>query len=178
MNDKTATALVENGLKALVNEALKETIQGARAALRTDANRRVEKAEAAIEAANKEEDKKALDKARIELFEAECALAELSPLENKTLEQDAEQKAADYLTDADCIKKLVGTGFIVKNTNIKTKIVYAPTRAVTAPKIYKKLLEMINDGERAKRIMLNNISGVESIGQYLYRDRKKLRNKK
>jgi hypothetical protein len=88
--------------------------------------------------------------------------------------QTLEQKEADCLTDEECIKKLVDTGFIAQNTNIKTKTVYAKTRAVTAPKIYKKLLELTNgDGNRAERIMRNNISGVESgLKQYLSRNKK------
>jgi hypothetical protein len=87
------------------------------------------------------------------------------------------QKTATDLTDADCIQKLVDTSFIIKNTNIKTKTIYEKTRAVTVPKIYNELLKMTNDGERAKRIMLNNISGVEAgLKQHLSRLSK--RNKK
>jgi hypothetical protein len=85
-----------------------------------------------------------------------------------------ERKTDDCLTDADCIKILADTGFIKRNTNIKNKVVYATERAVTAPNIYNKLLEMIGDGERAKRIMLNNISDVESIRQYIRRQEKKV----
>ncbi|MDR1178208.1 MAG: hypothetical protein LBK64_05220 [Spirochaetaceae bacterium] len=87
------------------------------------------------------------------------------------------QKAANDLTDVDCIQRLAGTGFIIKNTNIKTKTIYEKTRAATVPKIYNELLKMTNDGERAKRIMLNNISGVETgLKQHLSRLSK--RNKK
>jgi hypothetical protein len=79
--------------------------------------------------------------------------------------------AVPELTDTECLKKLIDTGFIAQNTNIKTKIVYAKTRAVTAPKIYRELLKMLNnDGDRAARIMRNNISGVETgLKQYLSR---------
>jgi ketol-acid reductoisomerase len=74
------------------------------------------------------------------------------------------------LTDAECIQRLVDTGFIVQNKNIRDKTIYAKTRTANAPKIYKELLKMIDDGERAKRIMLNNISGVEAgLKEYLFR---------
>jgi hypothetical protein len=79
--------------------------------------------------------------------------------------------AVPELTDADCIKRLEDTGFITQNTNIKNKTVYSKTRAASAPKIYRELLKMIDsDGERAKRIMINNISGVEAgLKQHLSR---------
>ena len=85
--------------------------------------------------------------------------------------------AVPELTDANCIKRLVDTGFITQNINIKNKEVYSKTRAASVPKIYTELLEMTKDGERAARIMRNNISGVEAgLKQYLFRLSK--RNKK
>ncbi|MDR1256152.1 MAG: hypothetical protein LBJ86_00200 [Spirochaetaceae bacterium] len=91
--------------------------------------------------------------------------------------QAPQQRAATDLIDMDCIKKLVDTGFIAQNTNIKDRTVYAKTRAATSPKIYKELLKMTNDGERAERIMINYISGVEAgLKQYL--SRLKTNNKK
>jgi hypothetical protein len=74
------------------------------------------------------------------------------------------------LTDAECLQKLVDTGFIAQNINIKDKTVYSKTRAVNAPKIYNELLRLTNDNHRAERIMRNNISGVEAgLKQYLHR---------
>jgi hypothetical protein len=105
------------------------------------------------------------------LFESEQSPAELP------IAPDTQTPGVDTLTDKECLQKLADTGFITENTNIKTKTVYAKTRAVTVPKIYKELLKMTNDNERAERIMRNNISGVEAgLKQYLSRLSK--RNKK
>jgi hypothetical protein len=102
--------------------------------------------------------------------ESEALRREPAPEEPAAETQVPEQAAVPELTDKDCIKKLVDTGFIVQNTNIKTKTIYEKTRAVTAPKIYRELLKITGDRERAERIMRNNISGVETgLKQYLSR---------
>jgi hypothetical protein len=95
--------------------------------------------------------------------------AEIEGIQEPALDTQPPTQGAAAVPE-ECLKKLVDTGFIVKNENIRDKTIYAKTRTATAPKIYKELLKMTNDGERAKRIMLNNISGVESgLKEHLYR---------
>jgi hypothetical protein len=83
---------------------------------------------------------------------------------------DTQTPEADTLTDAECIQRLADTGFIKQNLNIKNKKVYAKARTVTVPRIYQELVSLTGDSDRAKRIMKNNISGVEAaLNTYLSR---------
>jgi hypothetical protein len=118
-----------------------------------------------------ERDKESINFAR-ELKKAIGILEQIEPGSYKNIfgGDDAPAQPQTELTDADCLKRLVDTGFIVKNENIRDKTFYAKTRTATVPKIYKELLKMTNDSERTNRIMLNNISGVEAgLKEYFYR---------
>ena len=76
------------------------------------------------------------------------------------------------LTDSDCLKRLEDTGFIagIGHEKMKGMGLYEKTRAVNVGKIYDELLRITGDGERARRIMLNSISGTEAgLKKYLQR---------
>jgi hypothetical protein len=78
---KEAAALALNGLQALAEAAAEKTrkdaINGARRALLAKAQTRLVEAEAALVIAEKAKDKKAIDRANINLFEAKCRLADI-----------------------------------------------------------------------------------------------------
>jgi hypothetical protein len=76
--------------------------------------------------------------------------------------QAPEQKAANLLTDADCLKKLEDTGFIMINPHFEDRTVYLVKKGHSALDVFDELTKMTGSELRARSIMLQNMTGVES----------------
>jgi hypothetical protein len=155
----TAALAAVNGFKALAESTLKDAINGARRSLLAEAQTKLAEAQATLAAAEKVKDKKAIAHAKIRLFEAGEALAVLRPLENETPKQEAEQ---NYLTDDNCLKRLVDTGFIMINTRIQDKTTYMVKKCHTVLDVFDELARMTGSEKRARAIMFQNMSRVKS----------------
>jgi hypothetical protein len=70
-------------------------------------------------------------------------------------------QAADYLTDEDCLKKLVDTGFIMINPRIKDEVVYITKKGHSVLDVFDELVKMTGSELRARAIMIQNMTKVE-----------------
>jgi hypothetical protein len=74
--------------------------------------------------------------------------------------QPPERKAADNLTDEDCIKRLADTGFIMMNPRIKDKTIYLIKKGHNALDTFDELAKITGSERRARNIMIQNMTGI------------------
>jgi hypothetical protein len=67
-----------------------------------------------------------------------------------------------FLTDAECLQRLVDTGYIMINPRITDRMVYLIKRGHTVLDVFDELAKMTGSETRARAIMFQNMSGVKS----------------
>ena len=72
------------------------------------------------------------------------------------------QKAADPLTDGECIQKLDDTGYITINQRVKNKTAYVVKKGHSVLDVFDELAKITGSERRARAIMLQNMSRVET----------------
>jgi hypothetical protein len=89
-------------------------------------------------------------------------IAEMDKTRETPPEPAPDTQTADYLTDEEYLKRLVDTGFIMINSYIKDKIVYMVKRGHTVLDVFDELAKITGSELRARAVMLQNMTGVES----------------
>jgi len=65
-------------------------------------------------------------------------------------------------TDAECLEKLVDTGFIMTNPRVKGRTAYLVQKAHNVLDVFDELAKITGSGLRARAIMFQNMVGVET----------------
>jgi hypothetical protein len=85
--------------------------------------------------------------------------------ENEREIEDAERilkETAPALTDAECLQRLLDTGYIMKNERIQNKTVYLIKKGHNVLDTFDELARMTGDKLRARNIMIQNIPKAEN----------------
>jgi hypothetical protein len=174
MGQKNAAALAAiSGFRVLAEDALKDAVNESRKALLAHAEAEYAAAMLALAEAERGGDEKKVGRARLRHFEAKYGLEDLR-YRQKELTEASKESSPDTqtpvpgageisgLTDADCIKNLVDTGFIMQNTRITEKTVYIVKKGYSVLDVFDRFAKITGSERRARAIMFQNMSGVKS----------------
>jgi hypothetical protein len=102
------------------------------------------------------------DKEALIEIEKEQHKKEITDKETTPDTQAPEQKQANNLTDAECIQRLIDTGFIMINPRTKDRTVYLVKKVHNVLEVFDEFAKMTGSEKRARAIMFQNMSGVKS----------------